>query len=308
MASAVLHLIILAWLVLPRVPTLTPADAPVNVDLVTSSELASLERAPSSAPPSSSAPASSSAASSMEPSSVAGSSVEAASAAASSAESQAASSRPLPAGRPVAGKAAGLVVPVGQADLSSEEQSSEASSAASEIASSTSEAASSESTSAASEAPASALTAASGGSDSAASALAASEVPPPPVGGGTLHPAKHFYLAEMLRAPGLAQVRDTLKTLPPERRLAQTCMIEALGQAGHAGYDADAIVPNAFAPIVAAGQTYAASGGAVRSAGSWYRIAYDCTLSPDMGKVTAFSFHIGADVTSELTSRLGGTN
>ena len=98
------------------------------------------------------------------------------------------------------------------------------------------------------------LTANGGGSDGGASSLA----PTPPVGGGTMQPAKHFYLADMLRAPGLSRVRDTLKTLPPERRLAETCEIEALGPGGaaQAGYTADAIIANAFAPPQSSGQTY----------------------------------------------------
>lgn len=314
-ASALLHLFVLAWLVLPRVPALTPADAPVNVDIVTSSQLASLasaqssSTAPSSMPPPSSSPASSSEAPSTAASSAPASSAQAASAAASE-EPRQASSQPRPRGQPVAGKAGKLVVPVGQADSSSEDASAEASSEASSLASlasAVSEAASAASASAASEAPPNALATATGGGDSIASASAPSEAPPP-VGGGTLHPARHFYLSEMLLAPGLAQVRSTLKSLPPARRLAQTCMIEALGQAGHAGYEAEAVYPNVFAPPVASGQTYSASGGAMRVGSTYYRMAYDCTLSPDMSKVTSFSFHIGDNVTQEVVQALGGKN
>jgi len=292
LASAGLHLLVLAWLVLPRVPTLVPAEAPVNVDIVTPGQLASLERASSSE--ASSAPASSASASSSEAASSApASSTEPAStAAASEAPRTPASAERPPAGKPAATRSGHLVVPVGTAESSSEEQSSEASSAASDA---------DASTSAASEAPPQTLTA-NGGSDDGANA--SSIAPPTPVGGGTLEPTKHFYLSDMLRAPGLARVRDTLKSLPPERRLAETCEIEALGQAGHAGYNSDAIIANAFAPPVLSGQNYVASGGALRATGAWYRIAYDCTLSPDMSKVTAFSFHIGADVTDVITARL----
>jgi hypothetical protein len=126
------------------------------------------------------------------------------------------------------------------------------------------------------------------------------------VGGGSLHPATAFYLKEMLRAPGLAQAKATLKTLSPERRLAQTCNIEAYGQAGHAGYQPDAIIANAFAPVTSAGSTYTVSGGAFRSEGNWYRIAYQCVLTRDMSDVVSFSFHIGADVSAEMTARLSG--
>lgn len=125
-------------------------------------------------------------------------------------------------------------------------------------------------------------------------------------GGGRLHAANHFYLKQMLSAPALAQARQALKQLSPEHRLAQTCNIEASGQAGGAGYPADAIIANAYAPPVASGLTYSVSGGVFRAAGRWYRIAYRCTLNADMSNVSAFSFHIGADVTDEITARLSG--
>ena len=112
----------------------------------------------------------------------------------------------------------------------------------------------------------------------------------------------------MLRAPGLAQAKATLKTLSPERRLAQTCNIEAYGQIGHAGYQPNAIIANAFAPVASAESTYTVTGGAFRSEGNWYRIAYECTLKTDMSDVVHFAFHIGADVTEEMTARLQGGN
>jgi len=126
------------------------------------------------------------------------------------------------------------------------------------------------------------------------------------VGGGKLHAARKFYLKDMLASPFLSQAKAALKQMSPERRLAQTCNIEATGQAGGAGYQADAIIANAFAPPESSGTAYSVSGGVFRSAGRWYRIAYQCALSSDMSKVSSFSFHIGADVTDEITARLNG--
>ncbi|MEP7239762.1 MAG: DUF930 domain-containing protein [Devosia sp.] len=110
----------------------------------------------------------------------------------------------------------------------------------------------------------------------------------------------------MLKAPGLAQAKGVLKKLPPERRLAQTCNIEATGQAAAAGYPADAIIPNAFAAPSIAGTTYTVFGGAFRADGNWRRIAYECTLTKDLTDVARFSLHIGADVTAEMQARLKG--
>jgi hypothetical protein len=126
------------------------------------------------------------------------------------------------------------------------------------------------------------------------------------VGGGKLHAARRFYLKDMLASPLLSQAKAALKQLSPARRLAQTCNIEATGQAGGAGYQADAIIANAFAPPEVSGATYSASGGVFRAGGRWYRIAYQCTLNDALSNVSSFSFHIGGDVTDEITARLSG--
>ena len=54
------------------------------------------------------------------------------------------------------------------------------------------------------------------------------------------------------------------------------------------------------------GRTFAVPGGAFRSKGKWYGIAYECTLSDDMSAVKSFSFRVGADVTAELKAKVGG--
>ncbi len=311
--SLALHGLVLAWLLIPRIAALPPPDDPINVEVVRPSfELPSIAPTPSSAPL-------------PEPAAEKPPPPEPAKAASSEAP-------PVPMEKPQR-----LVIPVGPADASASSasaaseaasdaaSSAEASTAASEPASTpassaasdasgassaeTSTSASAEASSAASEAGVSALATAGTASDSAAAPEPATPPKPAvkPVGGGKLRAARQFYLRDMLRSPSLAQAGESLKSLSPERRLAQTCNIEAVGQIGHAGdYTPDAIIANAFAPPTIAGTTYGVSGGAFRSAGSWYRIAYDCTLNAAMTSVTSFSFHIGADVTAEMTARLGG--
>jgi hypothetical protein len=136
----------------------------------------------------------------------------------------------------------------------------------------------------------------------------AGETPPPPSLKGALHAAKRFYLDAVLDAPAMARARQAIKKLPPEKRLVQTCNIEAVGQLGHAGrgFSPDAEVANAFVPPVAAGSSFTVKGGAFRSDGKWYALAYACTLSQDMDAVTAFSYRIGADVTATLRPKMGG--
>jgi len=177
-----------------------------------------------------------------------------------------------------------------------------------------SEMASTETSSAASDAAdASALTTTdSGASDAIDEASLEPATPPqaaaiPPSLIGALHAAKRYYLDAMLDAPAMEKARDAIKKLPPEKRLTQTCNIEAVGQIGNAGkgYEPDAVIANAFAKPVIEGSTFAVPGGAFRSRQKWYGLAYECTLSDDMSAVKSFSFRIGAEVTAELKARVG---
>ncbi|HVY51592.1 MAG TPA: DUF930 domain-containing protein, partial [Devosia sp.] len=122
-----------------------------------------------------------------------------------------------------------------------------------------------------------------------------------------LHVARHFYLKAMLDAPAMARAREAIKTLPPDKRLVQTCNIEAVGQLGSAGrgFAPDAVIADALAAPVADGSTFTVTGGAFRSDGKWRALAYTCTLSKDLGSIKSFSYRIGDDVTATLKSRLG---
>jgi len=208
-----------------------------------------------------------------------------------------------------------IVIPVGPSAASSQAAASAPDMSASEEPSSAlSEMASTETSSAASDAAdASALTTTdSGASDAIDEASLEPATPPqaaaiPPSLIGALHAAKRFYLDAMLDAPAMEKARDAIKKLPPEKRLTQTCNIEAVGQIGNAGkgYEPDAVIANAFAKPVIEGSTFAVPGGAFRSRQKWYGLAYECTLSDDMSAVKSFSFRIGAEVTAELKARVG---
>lgn len=114
---------------------------------------------------------------------------------------------------------------------------------------------------------------------------------------GALHVAKRFYLANMLQGPAMAAARDAIKKLPPQKRLVQTCNIEAIAQIGQASdHQPDAIVADAFAPTQPSGNIFKVPGGAFRSDKKWYAVSYECTLSKDLGKVQSFSFRIGGEV------------
>ena len=263
----------------------------------TSAALSSAESAPSQA-----SEAASSAAASTEPASSA-----AASAAASEPPASLAAP-PVPMARPI-------VIPVAPSAASSEEASSaDDMSASEEPSSAASEMASTETSSAASDVTdASALTTTDSGAAETIDETASEPEPTasaaaiPPSLTGALHAAKRYYLEAMLNAPAMGKAREAIKKLPPEKRLTQTCNIEAVGQIGNAGkgYEPDAVISNAFAKPVIDGSKFAVPGGAFRSKQKWYGIAYECTLSDDMSAVKSFSFRVGADVTAELKARVG---
>ena len=126
---------------------------------------------------------------------------------------------------------------------------------------------------------------------------------------GALRSAKRFYLEAMLSVPSMARARAMLETLPPEKRLAQTCNIEALAQIGNAGerFEPDVVMAEAYARSEMTGTRLTASGAIFRSGERWYGLAFDCTLSDDLTSVTAFSYRLGADVTDAVLARLNKT-
>lgn len=126
---------------------------------------------------------------------------------------------------------------------------------------------------------------------------------------GALRSAERFYLEAMLSVPSMARARAMLETLPPEKRLPQTCNIEALAQIGNAGegFEPDVVMAEAYARSEITGTRLAASGAIFRSGERWYGLAFDCTLSDDLTRVTAFSYRLGADVTDAVLARLSKT-
>jgi hypothetical protein len=126
---------------------------------------------------------------------------------------------------------------------------------------------------------------------------------------GPLRSAKRFYLKAMLNVPSMAGARTVIEALPPEKRLAQTCNIEALAQIGNdgEGFAPDMVMAEAYARSEMTGTRIAASGAIFRSGERWYGLAFDCTLSDDLTGVTAFSYRLGADVTEAVLARLSKT-
>jgi hypothetical protein len=120
---------------------------------------------------------------------------------------------------------------------------------------------------------------------------------------GELTVATTFYFAEILSAEAMANARESLATLPHDKRVAQTCNIEAVGQVGNAGrgFAPDAVIADALSKSLLEGTRVLAAGAIFRSEQKWYALWFDCTLSADLTEIAAFSFRIGPDVTALVT-------
>lgn len=91
---------------------------------------------------------------------------------------------------------------------------------------------------------------------------------------------------------------DQMLKLDPSTRVEQRCDARAMGAVGreHKGYRPDELVAYAFADPVVRGSQIKASGGAIRSAGKWYKLSYICETSPDGLDIKSFSYKLGAEV------------
>ena len=116
---------------------------------------------------------------------------------------------------------------------------------------------------------------------------------------GELNVAQTFYLADILGSARMANAREALENLPADKRLSQTCNIEAVGQVAGMGrgFTPDAVIAEAFGPAVISGTRLVANGAIFRSADKWYALAFDCTLNDGLTAVAAFTFRLGPDVT-----------
>jgi hypothetical protein len=91
---------------------------------------------------------------------------------------------------------------------------------------------------------------------------------------------------------------DQMLKLDPATRVEQRCDARAMGMVGRErkGYRPDEFVAYAFADPVVRGTQIKASGGAIRSAGKWYRLAYVCETTSDGLDIKSFSYQLGAEV------------
>lgn len=105
-----------------------------------------------------------------------------------------------------------------------------------------------------------------------------------------------------------ATFEQTMMKLDPEERAHQACIVK-----GIAAVRSDKSVPGAdrmktsiFGRAEFDGSTHVkAKGGAVRAKDHWYRLTFDCTVTADQMKATAFTYKLGAEIPKDEWEELG---
>jgi len=110
--------------------------------------------------------------------------------------------------------------------------------------------------------------------------------------------ATRLFAEELLADPRSSEARETLPTLATDERKLQLCNIEAMEQVHRwkAIYRPEFLVAYASADVKISGNAVKADGGAFRSRDRWYDIRFECEVSPDLARVVAFAFSVGAAI------------
>lgn len=92
--------------------------------------------------------------------------------------------------------------------------------------------------------------------------------------------------------------QDEMMQLEPSERIEQVCNTRAMGEVQRAGNGMrpDELVAYAYRDPVVKGWKIKAPGGAVRSGGTWYHIAYECETVHDGLDVRSFRYTLGAAI------------
>ena len=110
--------------------------------------------------------------------------------------------------------------------------------------------------------------------------------------------SRSFYAGARLADPRARGTRKKLEGLLPDERLIQLCNIEATEQLSRArdNFNADAVVVYAMSDPQLTATTVSAKGAAVHAGTAWYRLRFDCEVTPDMKAVTNFRYALGASI------------
>lgn len=118
-----------------------------------------------------------------------------------------------------------------------------------------------------------------------------------PKGDGMVQ-AKELLSAKVLADPRSKEALVALRQLGTDDRIIQLCNVEAMEQVHiwKSDFQPDFVVAYALADTKLSGLTLQADGAALRSKRHWYDIKFRCEVTPDLEKVVAFEFSLGAEI------------
>jgi len=110
-----------------------------------------------------------------------------------------------------------------------------------------------------------------------------------------------------LGTPANAGFEASLAKLDPETRLEQVCDLAAMDRIAHDKnpYHPDRAKSDVSLRPQHANSTLIVKGGAFRSGGRWYQLAFTCKASPDHMKVLSFTYKIGEEIPEAKWSSYG---
>lgn len=105
-----------------------------------------------------------------------------------------------------------------------------------------------------------------------------------------------------------ASFEETMKKLDPEERAHQACIVKGIAavRTEKKLSGADRMKTSIFGRAeFVNGTEVKAKGGAVRADKHWYALSFDCTVTADQMKATAFTYRLGREIPKDEWEELG---
>lgn len=135
-------------------------------------------------------------------------------------------------------------------------------------------------------------------------AIAAPDATAPPLPPGWIA-APTLLSGRHLAEPRNRSVATHIAAMPADLRDEQLCDLEAVEQTSRPGKPADQVIAYAFAEPHQSPGLMRAEGAAVRIAGLWYRLAFDCRVAGTPAAVIGFAHKLGGAIPRRLWAEYG---
>jgi Domain of Unknown Function (DUF930) len=110
-----------------------------------------------------------------------------------------------------------------------------------------------------------------------------------------------------VHAAAATSMDRVMAKLEPEERAHEACVLLGVDKVrkDKALPHADRMKAGVLGPAKYTGTRVTTVGGAVRADHRWYRLSFDCTVTPDQMKATAFSYKIGPEIPRDKWDDIG---